>query len=62
MFHQCDDRIAEPSELIGLASVAASVIGDLLVPPSAIAFRFDVAAWATVPKAAVNEDGNAVVE
>lgn len=61
VFHQCDDRIAEPAQLIGLAAVAAAVAGDLLSPPLAIALRFDIAAWTAVPKAAVDEDGDVVV-
>lgn len=61
MLHQRDDRIAEPAQLIGLAAVAAAVVGDLLSPPLAIALRFDVAAWTAVPKAAVDEDGDVVV-
>jgi len=61
MLHQRDDRKAEPAQLIGFSAVAAAVIGDFLAPPSAIAFRFDVAAWATVPKTAVDEDGDVVV-
>ena len=61
MFHQRDDRIAKPAQLIGFTAVAAAVIGDFLAPPSAIAFRFDVAAWATVPKTAVDKDGDVVV-
>lgn len=60
MLHQCDDRIAKPAQLIGLTAVAAAVIGDLLTPPLAISLRFDKAAWATVPKTAVDENGNAV--
>jgi len=61
MLHQRDDRIAKPAQLIGFAAVAAAVIGDFLTPPSAIAFRFDVAAWTAVPEAAVDEDGDVVV-
>jgi len=61
MLHQRDDRIAEPAQLIGLAAVAALVVGDFLTPPLSIALRFDVAAWAAVPKAAVDEDGDVVV-
>jgi hypothetical protein len=61
VLHQRDDRIAKPAQLIGLAAVATSVVGDFLAPPPAIAFRFDVAAWTAVPKAAVDEDGDVVV-
>jgi hypothetical protein len=61
MLHQRDDRIAEPAQLIGLSAVATSVVGDFLTPPTAIAFRFDIAAWAAVPKAPVDEDGDVVV-
>ena len=61
MLHQRDYRIAEPAQLIGLASVAPAIIGDFLAPPPAIAFRFDVATWTAMPKASVDEDGNVVV-
>jgi hypothetical protein len=46
----------------GLASVAASVVGDLLTPPLAVAFGFGVAAGAAMPKTAMHEDGHVVVE
>ncbi len=61
VFHQRDDRVAEPPQLIGLAAVAAAIVGNLQPPPPAIAFRFDIAAWTAVPKAAVDEDGDVVV-
>jgi len=61
VLHQRNDRIAEPAQLIGLTAVAAAIVSNLQPPPPAIAFRFDVAAWTAVPKAAVDEDGDVVV-
>jgi len=61
VFHQRNDRIAEPAQLISLAAIPALVVGDFLSPPLAIALRFDEAVRATVPKATVDEDGDVVV-
>lgn len=60
-FHQSDYRMAEPAQLIGLAAVAAAIIGDFLAAPPAISFGFSVSAWAAVPKAAADEDCDVVV-
>ena len=43
MLHQRDDGEAEPAQLIGLTAVAAAVVRDSLLPPPAVALRFDKA-------------------
>jgi hypothetical protein len=49
MFHKCDDRVAKPAQLGGLAAVAFAVVSDLLAPPFAVALRLGIAAGAAVP-------------
>jgi len=61
MLHERDNGEAEPTEVVGLASVAPPVIGYLLSPPLAIPLRFDVAARAAVPEASMHEDGDPMV-
>lgn len=61
VLHERDDGVAEPPQLVGLTSVAAAVVSDLLSPPSAIPPRFYVAARAPVPKATMHENGDSVI-
>jgi len=61
VLHQRDDGIAEPAKFSRLATVAASVVGDLLAPPPTVALGFGVAARAAVPETSVHEDGDVVV-
>ena len=61
MLHQRDDGIAEPAKFSRLATVAASVVRDLLAPPPTVALRLGVAARAAVPETSVYEDGDVMV-
>jgi len=61
MLHERDYGEAEPTEVVGLASVASTVASNLLPPPLAIPLGFDVAARAAVPEASVHEDGDPMV-
>jgi len=61
VFHQRDDGIAEKAKFGRLATVASSVVRDLLAPPPTVALRLGVAAGAAVPETSVHEDGDVVV-
>lgn len=61
MLHEGDHGVPALAELVGLAAVATTVVGDLFTPPPAISLGFDVAARAPVPKTAVHKNGDAVV-
>jgi len=61
MLHEGDDGIAEPAEVVGLAAVAPTVVGNLLSPPLAIPLGFDVATRAAMPEASMHENCDAVV-
>ena len=61
VFHQRDHRESEGPQMVGFPAVAATVGGDLLAPPPAIAFRLDEAARASVPETPVHEHGDAVI-
>jgi len=61
MLHQRDYGVAELAEVISLASVASTIVGDLLSPPLAIPLGFDVAARAPVPETSMHENGDSVI-
>jgi len=61
VLHQRDNGIAEQAKFGRLATVAPSVVRNLLAPPPTVALRLGVAAGAAVPKTSVHEDGDVVV-
>jgi len=61
VLHKCDDGVAELAEVVSLAAITPTIVGDLLPPPLAIPLGLDVAAGAAVPEAAVHEDGDPMV-
>ena len=61
MFHEGDHGVPELAEVVGLAAVTLTVVGDFFTPPLAISLRFYVAARAPVPKATMHENGDSVI-
>lgn len=61
MFHEGDHGVPELAEVVGLAAVTLTVVGDFFTPPLAISLRFYVAARAPVPETAMYENSDSVV-